>query len=135
MYSPFLDILVQRRDDGKLTTSAFRKTRNALKTLYYKSIILRHIEGAVIKSHSNDWRLAAAHQEPEKKYSIPSNDNSPSMATRAHSFRRLCGNCFCKTEQAVTNIVNISEAMAHLLKPNRIGAARRPEGTFRSRWM
>ncbi len=96
------------------------------------TIIRRHIEGAVSKSHSNDSRHAAAHQEPKKKNSIPSNDNSP---TRAHSFRRLCGNCFCKTEQAVTDIVNISDAMARLLKPNRIGAARRQEGTFRSRGM
>ncbi len=63
------------------------------------------------------------------------------MATRAHSSRRLrkrpAGSTLTRPSifQAIPYIANISEAVAHLLKPHGIGVAHRPAGTLLRRLM
>ncbi len=118
---PFLDVLVRRRNNGELTTSVFRKSTNTLKLL---------------SIHRNTKETApkhtTAHQKPKEKDPVTSNDNSPSVATRAHSSRKLCRNGIW---QVIKYISNISEAVAHSLKPYRIGVAHRPARFLRSQLM
>ncbi len=74
-------------DDGELTTSVSRPTLS--KCLPTLATTRRHTKDAALKPYSNKRRHTAACQKPNKKNSVTSNNNSPSMATRAHSFRRL----------------------------------------------
>ncbi len=87
-----LAVLVRRRDGGKLTKSVSWRRPALSKCSPTKATIRRHTKEAASKPYSNKWRHPAAHQKPKKKNCVASNDNSPSIATRAHSFRRLCGN-------------------------------------------
>ncbi len=83
----FLDVLVHRRDDGELKTSVSPPTLS--KCLPTIATTLRHTKDAALKPYSNKRRHTAARQKPNKKNSVTTNNNSPSMATRAQSFRRL----------------------------------------------
>ncbi len=88
-----LDVLVRRRNGGELTKSVSWRRPTLSKRSPTKATIRRHTKEAASKPYSNEWRHPAAHQKPKKKKNcVASNENSPSIATRAHSFRRLCGN-------------------------------------------
>ncbi len=59
----FLDVLEERQDDGKLTTSASGRRPTPSKCSPMKATIRRHTNEAASKPYSNEWRHTAAHKK------------------------------------------------------------------------
>ncbi len=81
----FLDVLVCRRDKGKLTTSVFRKATNTLRVFSFNSNHPQTHKRSCVKTLFKTVETHCSTLEAKKKKFVSSNDNSPLMATPTRS--------------------------------------------------
>ncbi len=132
-----MDALVRQRDRRRYRRTyciGLLKRTSTLQMLSH-----RHTKEAASYIFFISCRHIAALEKPKMKKFVTSSDNCPSMASQAHSYKRLRIRLADITVerpvlwQANPYMDNISKAVAHLLNPYGVRVAHRPAGTLHSR--